>query len=230
MNRRAKRRAPRARRAPRLTIHQHHPTRPRCAPPAQPVDIHARAHCPTRLIGRVPHRRMNARRPIPIDQRRNPLPQHIENLQAHPPGRGKLIGNDRRGVERIGIILSQRKPLGPPQAAQGRQPQRKMPGPIGCRLRHRPALQRRQIKDQHLRLRCRLARRKTHLPFNQRFGPHRHRQQQPNEKSDDEWHENSPCWMARLMYCPLRHAPAPSPIPSAKIGVEERSATNRRLL
>ena len=92
MNRRTKRANTRC---PRRTVNQHHPTRPRCSTLAQPVDIHARAHRPTSLIRRVPHRHINTRRPIRINQRRNPLSQHIENLQAHPPGRGKLIGNDR---------------------------------------------------------------------------------------------------------------------------------------
>ena len=116
----------------------------------QPIDIHPRCHRLTRPIRRVPHRRVKPRWSISIDQRHHPLPQHIKHLQPHPRRGGKLIGNDRGRIKRIGIIRPQPKALGQGRTAQRRQPQRKIARRIGRRLRHRAMLQSRHIKQQHL--------------------------------------------------------------------------------
>ena len=95
---------------------------------SQPIDEHARAHRPTRRIRSVPVRRMRPGRTFPIHQRRQPLPEQVEHLQAHVGSGWYLVGNDRRGIERVGIILPQRKILRQGRAAHGCQRQGKIPG------------------------------------------------------------------------------------------------------
>ena len=165
-----------------LPINEHHPTRVLLSTRGQPVHIHPSRHRLTRRIRRIPSHRVKTRRPLLIYQRRNPLPQHIEHLQPHRRSRRQLIRNNRRRIERIRIILPQRKPLWQGRTAQQRQ--REIALCIGRRPRHRSASQIRQIEQQHLRRCCRLTRSKTHPPLHQRLGDRRGRQRQPNQNGD----------------------------------------------
>ena len=148
----------------------------------QSVHIYPGSHRLPSRIRRVPSHRVKTRRPLLIHQRRNPLPQHIEHLQPHLCSRRQLIRNNRRRIERIGIILPQRKPLRQRRTAQRRQ--REIARRIGRRPCHRPAPQVGQIEHQHLRRNRWLTRSKTHLPLHQRLGDRRGRQRQPDQNGD----------------------------------------------
>ena len=106
-----RRRWSRASRAPSLPINEHHPPRMPLPTRGQPIQIHPGGHRLTSRIRRVPSRRVKTRQPLLIYQRRNPLSQHVEHFQPHRRGHRQLVGNNRRRIERIGIILPQRKRL-----------------------------------------------------------------------------------------------------------------------
>ena len=141
-------RTPRNRRPTGLPIDQHHlPGQQRVAA-AEPIEIDARPHGLPRRIRRVPHRRVEPTRPFSIHQRRYALPQHIEHLQAHMGSNRQLIGNNRGGIERIGIVRPQGKAVRqctPSKAAKG-----KSPGRIGRGAGDGPGPQIGQIEQGHL--------------------------------------------------------------------------------
>ena len=171
-------------RCPGLPVNEYQPPRQLHAFAAQPVDIHAGRHSLPSRIRRIPPRRVKTGRSLFVHQRRHALTQHVKNLQPHVRRRGELIRNNRRRIERIGIILPQRKPLRHHGATQRRQRQRKKPIRISGHLRHRAALQRRQIEYHYLRGGHRFTGRKAHSPLYQRLGNQRGRQHQPDKRDD----------------------------------------------
>ena len=90
-----------------LPIEQHHSSALTRRSHHHPVDIHPRPDGLPRRIRSVPSSRMKASRLFPIYQRRNVLPQDIEHLQSHLGRDWQLVWDNRRGIERIGIIRSQ---------------------------------------------------------------------------------------------------------------------------
>ena len=105
-------------------VQQHHRPRQALPSPQQPIQVHPGAHPPTRGVGRVPGRRVKTGRPFPVHQGRHPLTQNVEHLQAHPRRGRQLIRDDRRGIERVGVVLTQvqarRQRRGTAQRLQGK--------------------------------------------------------------------------------------------------------------
>ena len=73
----------------------------------QAVEIHPRSRRPPQRIRTIPARHICPGCLLAIHQRRHPLTQEVEHLQPHWRRRGQLIGNERRRIERIGIVLPQ---------------------------------------------------------------------------------------------------------------------------
>ncbi len=122
-------------------VEQHHRPRQALLAPKKPVQIHPRSHPPPGGVGRVPGCGVKAGRPLPVHQGRHPLPQDVEHLQPHLRCRRQLIRDDRRGVERVGVVLAQvqarRKGCG---LSQGVQRQREVPALIGGGAQRAPQL------------------------------------------------------------------------------------------
>ena len=128
---------------------------------------------------------MKAARLLALHQRGNVLTQDVKNLQPHEHGLLQTVGNDRRGIERIGIILPQVELRRlDSRSRQGPQRQGKGAGLIGGGSH--PRAQIAQIEQSHLGTSDRLARGQPHLPGHHSLSPYRHTQQgaQDEETTD----------------------------------------------
>ena len=153
----------------------------------QPVDVHPCADGPAGRISSVPFRRVKARRPFPIHQGRNALPQQIEHLQAHMGSGGYLIGYDGGRIERIGVVLSEGEALRQRRPGRsGWQRQGEMAGFVGGGADG--LVQVGQVKQPHLRVGDRLSRLQPHLAFKQGLRADADTHKQADEKAHKALH------------------------------------------
>ena len=110
---------------------------------------------------------MEAGRTFPVHQGRHPLTQDVEHLQPHPRRGRQLIRDDGRGIERVGVVLTQaqaRRQRG--GLAQGGQGQGEVAALIRGGAQRTP-----QLGEQpHPRPGRRGARRQKHPTLQQRLG------------------------------------------------------------
>ena len=158
----------------------------------QTVEIHPRGGGTTRRIRAIPPRYIRPCPLLAIHQHRHPLTQHIEHLQPHRRRHRQLIGNQRRGIERIGIVLPQPNRLRQHESPTRRQRQRKLPRLVGGGLSHRPSAQIRYVKQHHLRTRHRRPIRQPHVTRNDRRRNRTrvNRDQQANKTDHEKRHKS----------------------------------------
>lgn len=73
-----------------------------------PAEVYPRRDAAPRVIPSVPDDSIPSRRAVLPLERPHELPRRVEDRELHETGRCDLVGDGRRAVERIGVVLIER--------------------------------------------------------------------------------------------------------------------------
>jgi hypothetical protein len=76
-------------------------------PNRQAIDINTRCHAVALIVARIPDHLVRANSLLLICQRADLLPQGVKNFQADVAAFLYLVGNQRRRIKRIRVVLPQ---------------------------------------------------------------------------------------------------------------------------